>query len=155
MMCVFTVLRLKPLTLGSSVAGFRYIGKRTCGPVLRQVAIVAHVAAAVIDSAVLDAEHAHVAFAVERDVAGLQRILGIGPDAVESAVEVGRHCAFDLAVADVRLEAVQRRRRAHRGAQLLVRDPRRARRRRLSLRAFADQCRDANPSRCAERATHE
>src|SRR5690606_19613768 len=61
-------------------------------------------ARAVIDVAVPDAEHRHVAFAVEGDVArvlGRLGILRIGADAVEHAVEIGRKVSFDLAVVEI------------------------------------------------------
>jgi hypothetical protein len=58
--------------------------------VLRLPALVSGIAGAVVDVPVLDAEHRDVAFAVEGDVAGVLRRLGIlriGPDAVEHAVD--------------------------------------------------------------------
>ncbi len=85
------------------------------GLVVREIALVAHHAALVVHAAVLDAEHADVAFAVERNVARVQRILRVGADAIERAVQVARHLARDLAVVHVGLESVQARRPTHLG----------------------------------------
>ncbi len=64
-------------------------------------AIVLHPAAAIVDVAVLDAESAHVAFAVERDVVFVRarfRVLRIGSDAEEGSVEIVGNVAVDFAV---------------------------------------------------------
>ena len=50
-----------------------------------------------------------MAFAVEGNVAGLQRVLRIRTGAVERAIEVGGDLALDLAVGDVDLGAEQPR----------------------------------------------
>ncbi len=76
---------------------------------LCEVAVVAHEAAAVIHTAVLDAEHADVAFAVERNVAARHRILRVGTDAIEGAAQVGRYLARHFAVMNVCFEPIEPR----------------------------------------------
>ncbi len=74
-------------------------------------ALVVGVAAAVVDVTVLDAEHRDVAFPVEGDVhhpLGVLGVLGVGPDAVEGAVQVRRQLALDFAVPERVLGAVHR-----------------------------------------------
>ena len=79
--------------------------------VLRLPAIVLHPAAEVIHMAVLDAEHAGMSLAIEADVvveAFGFRVLGIGTHAIEGAVEIVGQVAFDLAVVQRVLGAVDR-----------------------------------------------
>jgi hypothetical protein len=85
----------------------RYREQDAFGLFLRHVAFVAHEPALVVDVPVLDAEHAHVAFAVERNVARIERVLRIGAGAVERAVQVQGDLAVDLDVLDVRFHAEQ------------------------------------------------
>src|SRR5690606_20059698 len=68
------------------------------GLVLRDVALRLRVAGLVIDAAVLDPEHPDVAFAVEHDIARSERVLRVGTRRVETAVQVVRDLALDLAV---------------------------------------------------------
>ena len=77
------------------------------GLLLREIPLVAHEAAAVVHAAVLDAEHADVTFAVERNVAGRHLVLRVGADAIERAVQVGRNLARHLAIVDVAFEAIE------------------------------------------------
>ena len=64
---------------------------------------------------VLDAEHAGMSFAVEADVVvealGL-RVLGVGTHAIEGAIEIVGQLAFDLAVVQRVLGAVDLHRKA-------------------------------------------
>jgi hypothetical protein len=76
---------------------------------LRKVALVAREPALVVNAAVLDAEHAHVTFAVEGNVAWRERILRIGAGTVEGALEIGRDLAVDLDVAHVGFHAEEAR----------------------------------------------
>ena len=60
---------------------------------------------------VLEAEHAGMAFAVEQDVVRVfrvLRILRVGTHAVEGAVKVGGDRAFDLAINQLHLGAIDR-----------------------------------------------
>jgi hypothetical protein len=69
--------------------------------VLSDVALGSHVSAAIVDAAVADAEEAHVAIAVERNVARREGILRIGADGVEAAAEILRNLSFDRTVPHV------------------------------------------------------
>ena len=86
--------------------------------VLCDVALRTHHAAAIVDAAVADAEHADVAFAVERNVSRQKRILRVGTDSIERAVQIRRDLAVDLAVTDVCLDARQHRLSTHRQRNL-------------------------------------
>jgi hypothetical protein len=61
------------------------------GAILREPALVAHEPALVVHAAVLDPEHADMAFAIERNVARVERILRIRTNAIERAVQVARN----------------------------------------------------------------
>ena len=94
------------LTLGSSVKGLRYMpNNRLRRGRLGLEPLRARIAALEIDVAVLDAEHADVAFAVEGDVALHRGILPVGSDAIEGAVDIQRDLAVDVAVVNVALGA--------------------------------------------------
>ena len=84
------------------------------GAILREPAIVAHEPALVVHAAVLDPEHADVAFTVERNIARMERVLRIRTDAIERAVQVARNLSLDVAMAHVGFELVRGRRAAHR-----------------------------------------
>ncbi len=89
--------------------------QRTARLVLGFPALVPGIAGAVVDVAVLDAEHRDMAFPVEGDVhlvlVGLG-VLGIGADPVEDAVQAVGQLALHLAVVEIDLRAVDGARRA-------------------------------------------
>src|SRR6185295_17481347 len=123
--------------------------------VVREPTLVLHHPALVVHAAVLDPEHAHVAFAVERNRLRMQRVLRIRTHAIERAVQVRRNLARDLTVADVGLELVERLRPTHLGRNVRARG--RAELAALSRRLRPSAAREhrADPGGCADRSGHE
>src|ERR1700728_5071504 len=72
---------------------------------LRFKALGARIAAFEVDVSVGDAEHADVTFAIERNVALHGRILPVGADTIECAVDTERNVTLDVAIADVAFSA--------------------------------------------------
>ena len=117
---------------------------------LRLEALRPRIAALEIHVAVLDAEHADVAFAVEGNVASHRRVLPIGSDAIEGAVNAGGNFALDVAVANVNFRA-ERTAAAHPRSVGGKMNGFRVRRRREGRKSTRD---GAGARRCRER-THE
>ncbi len=83
--------------------------QRPPGGVLCLPAVGAHIAGLQADAAVLEAEHAGHAVAVERHVVGeARRELVVGAHAVEGPVDLGRDSALDLQIGDVDLDPRRR-----------------------------------------------
>ena len=80
------VVRAAALALDAGVVHVRVAvhgEQQLAGLLLRHIALVAHEAALVADVAVLEAEQADMAFAIEGNVAGAQRVLRIRAGAIE------------------------------------------------------------------------